>query len=52
MTEQPGQLYELRITATGEVRDEHGQLLNTQPIETVRIVTEAEAHAILEREQS
>jgi hypothetical protein len=39
--------YELRITATGEVRDEHGNLLNQEPIEATRILTETEAAEFL-----
>lgn len=42
------QLYQLKITATGEVRDKDGNLLNTTPVESVRTVTEAEALEILQ----
>lgn len=45
MTEQ---LYELRITATGEVRDAEGNLLNQEPLEAVVQVTAAQAAAIIE----
>ncbi|HEX6681561.1 MAG TPA: hypothetical protein VF062_02145 [Candidatus Limnocylindrales bacterium] len=43
------QLFELRIVATGEVRDADGNLLNTPTAETTVIVTEAEALEFLER---
>lgn len=46
-----GQLYELCFTATGEVRDSEGNLLNTVPIEETRLVTEAEAIEILKQQQ-
>lgn len=46
MTEPLGQLYELRITATGEVRDADGNLVETVPVEAVRTVTAEEAAAI------
>lgn len=40
-------LYELKIVATGEVRDADGNLISNEPIEATRIVTEEEALAIL-----
>lgn len=46
------QMYELRITATGEVRDKDGNLLRSEPIESVQTITEAEALAILESQES
>lgn len=42
-----GQLYEVVVTATGEVRDADGNLITTQPIETRMVVTEDEARALL-----
>lgn len=42
-----GQLYEVVVTATGEVRDANGNLISTQPIETRMVVTEDEARALL-----
>jgi hypothetical protein len=48
---EPTQLYELRITATGEVRDADGNLISTEPIEATTTVTEAEARAYIERDQ-
>lgn len=36
------QMYELAITATGEVRDADGNLIETQPIEATMHVTEAQ----------
>jgi hypothetical protein len=41
------QLYELRITASGEVRDKDGNLKSTEPVEAVTIVTAEQAAAIL-----
>ncbi len=42
------QLYELRITATGEVRDAEGNLIESRPVEAVATVTEEQALTILE----
>lgn len=36
------QMYELAISASGEVRDADGNLLSTQPIESKITVTEAQ----------
>lgn len=48
---QSGQLYELRIIASGEVRDADGNLLNTTTAESVPvIVTEAQALELMERQ--
>jgi len=47
---QGGILYELKIIASGEVRDADGNLLNTPTAESTVIVTEAEALAIMERQ--
>lgn len=52
VTEPLGQLYELRIIATGEVRDADGNLLNTEPIEATRVVTADEAAAILATQET
>ena len=46
-----GQLYQLVIEATGEVRDADGNLISSQPVTAERLVTEAEALAILEGNQ-
>lgn len=48
----PGQLYEMRITATGEVRDADGNLVSSTPIESVQIITEDEARALLTQGES
>jgi hypothetical protein len=48
MTEPTAQLFELRITATGEVRDADGNLISQEPIEATAILTEAEARALVE----
>lgn len=51
MTEQQPQTvqrYELRFTAVGEVRDADGNLISSTPVEATRVVTEAEAKAIIE----
>jgi len=51
-TPEPGvQLYELRIVATGEVRDADGNLLNQPVAESTMQVTEDQARAIIERSQ-
>jgi len=41
------QLYQLKITATGEVRDKDGNLISSGPVEAIRTVTETEAAEIL-----
>ena len=46
MTEPKGQLYELKISASGEVRDADGNLINQIPLETTVTVTEEQAAAI------
>jgi len=43
-------MFQLRITAVGEVRDADGNLISAEPVETVLTVTEREARAILEGE--
>jgi hypothetical protein len=48
VTEETGQRYELKFTATGEVRDADGNLLNQTPIEHTVIVTEDELRQHLE----
>ena len=48
----PGQLYEMRITATGEVRDDDGNLISSEPIETVQILTEEQVLALTQGDQS
>lgn len=42
-----GQLFELKIVATGEVRDADGNLIETRPVEATAVVTEAQARALL-----
>ncbi len=41
------QLYQLKITASGEVRDSDGNLISSAPVEAIRTVTEAEAVEIV-----
>jgi hypothetical protein len=41
------QKYEMRITATGTVRDADGNIISQEPIETTQILTEDEAKALL-----
>lgn len=48
----PGQLYEMRITAVGEVRDADGNLISSEPIETVQILTEEQVLALTQGDQS
>ena len=46
----PGeQRYEMKITATGEVRDADGNLVSQEPIEVTRVVTQSEMERILKR---
>lgn len=50
--EDRGQLFELKFSATGEVRDADGNLLNQDAsAESTITVTEQEARAFLERNQ-
>lgn len=45
----PGQLWELKITATGMVHDADGNLLSGEvPVESTVLVTEDQAREILE----
>ena len=43
------QLYELKIIASGEVRDADGNLISADPVTGTAIVTEDQAKAILEQ---
>jgi hypothetical protein len=36
------QMYELAVTATGEVRDAEGNLISSSPVESKIVVTEAQ----------
>jgi hypothetical protein len=42
-------VYELRITATGEVRDADGNLISSEPVEAVAVLTEDQAREFNER---
>lgn len=42
------QLYELKIIATGEVRDADGNLISSEPVEATVLVTEEQARQIKE----
>jgi hypothetical protein len=42
------QMYEVRFTATGEVRDQDGNLVSREPVEGVAIVDEQTARELLE----
>lgn len=44
-------LYELRITATGEVRDGDGNLISQEPVEATVTLTEDQAREFIERQQ-
>lgn len=46
------QLYEMRITATGTVRDADGNVISEQPIEAISILTEDEVRALTQGELS
>ena len=41
------QLYELRIEASGEVRDADGNLISVDPVTGTAVVTEDQARAIV-----
>lgn len=45
------QLYRLTITATGEVRDAEGNLLNQQPLEAEITLTEEQAAALVANQE-
>ena len=47
-----GQLYEMRITATGTVRDADGNVVSEQPIEVTQILTEDEVQALTQGDPS
>ena len=40
-------MYEVRVTATGEVRDADGNLISSAPVETTLTLTEAELSALI-----
>ena len=44
-------LYEMRITATGTVRDADGNIVSEQPVEAVTILTEDEMKALTQGDQ-
>lgn len=46
------QRYEVRLTATGEVRDADGNLISSEPVETVVVVDEHQLQALTEGERS
>jgi len=48
----PAQLYEVRITASGTVRDADGNVISEQPIEAITVLTEDEVHALTQGEKS
>jgi hypothetical protein len=37
-----GQMYEIKVTAVGEVRDSDGNLISAEPVEMTKTVTEQE----------
>jgi hypothetical protein len=48
-----GQMYQLTITAVGEVRDADGNLIEQNvPVESTIIVTEAQARELMEGQES
>lgn len=42
----PGQVYELTVTASGEVRDAEGNLVSSEPIHSTIQVTETQLRAL------
>jgi hypothetical protein len=47
-----GQLYEMTIHATGEVRDKDGNLVSSEPLEAKTVVTEEQMHALTQGDPS
>lgn len=47
-----GQMYELRLTAQGEVRDADGNLVSSEPVEATFVVDEQQLKALTEGEGS
>lgn len=45
------QLYELRIVATGEVRDAEGNLISREPIEATAVLTEEQAIELTKQQE-
>jgi len=48
----PEQMYAMKITAVGEVRDADGNLVSSEPVGATINVTESELRALLEGEKS
>jgi hypothetical protein len=44
----PEQMFALKITAVGEVRDAEGNLVSADPVEATLVVTESELRALTE----
>ena len=45
------QLYELRIVATGEVRDADGNLVSQEPVEATAVLTEEQAAELMNQQE-
>jgi hypothetical protein len=43
--------YEVKVTAIGEVRDKHGNLLSAEPVELVQTMSESELRTFSEGER-
>lgn len=43
----PPLMFEVKVTATGEVRDATGNLISSTPVETTMVLTEAEVTALI-----
>jgi len=43
------ELYELRIVATGEVRDADGNLISAEPVEARAVLTEEQVKALTQQ---
>lgn len=41
-----GQLFQVKVTAVGEVRDAEGNLISSEPIEATLTINEAEARGL------
>lgn len=51
MPDENTMMYELKVHATGEVRDGDGNLLNTVPVESTQIVDAETARRLMEESE-
>lgn len=43
------QMFEIKVTVTGEVRDAEGNLLNSEPVEMTQLVTQDQLQELIEQ---